>query len=284
MEFFLGQLLFPSISEPLLMMEEVELIGIDADKSEISSARLRLEQLRYRIDGRLSGPSVRIILIQRPVSAIPAMNIFFDGLSAIEIIEHLAPDELEAFPELFRYSSDFLSKATVTTPNSEYNLFLPCGPTRFRHPDHKFEWTRAEFRHWCRSHLVDPNIACHCQFEQIGILPGKGSMSATGGCSQAFTISLQLKKARIPPFIPPADAFTFHFKSKKLADRERSFLISMLKPLVYKKEAVLLSDAVIQLNCLRYSEEFITDAIARSDELDLTMDGKSFYEVCKNFN
>ena len=37
----------------------------------------------------------------------------------------------------------------VTTPNAEYNVrweSLPAG--RFRHPDHRFEWTRAEFAGW----------------------------------------------------------------------------------------------------------------------------------------
>ena len=39
----------------------------------------------------------------------------------------------------------------VTTPNSEYNVRfegLPAG--RFRHRDHRFEWTRAEFERWAR--------------------------------------------------------------------------------------------------------------------------------------
>jgi hypothetical protein len=37
----------------------------------------------------------------------------------------------------------------VTTPNREYNVrweSLPAG--KFRHRDHRFEWTRAEFEAW----------------------------------------------------------------------------------------------------------------------------------------
>lgn len=37
----------------------------------------------------------------------------------------------------------------MTTPNAEYNVrweTLPAG--QFRHPDHRFEWTRAEFQAW----------------------------------------------------------------------------------------------------------------------------------------
>jgi len=37
----------------------------------------------------------------------------------------------------------------ITTPNREYNgkwETLPAG--KFRHRDHRFEWTRAEFQEW----------------------------------------------------------------------------------------------------------------------------------------
>ena len=37
----------------------------------------------------------------------------------------------------------------VTTPNSEYNVrFGSLAPDTFRHHDHRFEWTRTEFRAW----------------------------------------------------------------------------------------------------------------------------------------
>ena len=39
----------------------------------------------------------------------------------------------------------------VTTPNSEYNVLYPSlAAGRFRHPDHRFEWTRAEFAKWAQ--------------------------------------------------------------------------------------------------------------------------------------
>jgi hypothetical protein len=40
----------------------------------------------------------------------------------------------------------------VTTPNCEYNrrfATLPAGA--FRHKDHRFEWTRAEFGDWAET-------------------------------------------------------------------------------------------------------------------------------------
>ncbi len=35
----------------------------------------------------------------------------------------------------------------VTTPNAEFNVLFP-GFSGFRHPDHRFEWTRREFQAW----------------------------------------------------------------------------------------------------------------------------------------
>jgi hypothetical protein len=37
----------------------------------------------------------------------------------------------------------------ITTPNREYNVLFENMPEgRLRHPDHRFEWTRDEFRAW----------------------------------------------------------------------------------------------------------------------------------------
>jgi hypothetical protein len=37
----------------------------------------------------------------------------------------------------------------VTTPNAEHNVRFPSLPAgSMRHRDHRFEWTRAQFRAW----------------------------------------------------------------------------------------------------------------------------------------
>ena len=38
--------------------------------------------------------------------------------------------------------------AIITTPNVEFNVLFPNLKQGFRHYDHKFEWTRAEFQEW----------------------------------------------------------------------------------------------------------------------------------------
>jgi hypothetical protein len=56
---------------------------------------------------------------------------------------------LSAFERaLFEYARP--GCVVITTPNAEYNVrfqTLPAG--ELRHPDHRFEWTRSQFRIWC---------------------------------------------------------------------------------------------------------------------------------------
>ena len=66
----------------------------------------------------------------------------------VEVIEHLEPDRLNRVAaNLFQRLKP--QTLILTTPNREYNAVwesLPAG--KFRHPDHRFEWTRAEFEQW----------------------------------------------------------------------------------------------------------------------------------------
>jgi hypothetical protein len=66
----------------------------------------------------------------------------------IEVIEHLDPPRLSAFERvLFEFARP--KTVVLTTPNREYNSMwesLPAG--QFRDADHRFEWTRDEFRNW----------------------------------------------------------------------------------------------------------------------------------------
>jgi len=38
--------------------------------------------------------------------------------------------------------------AVFTTPNCEFNVMFNMSIHEFRHNDHKFEWTRDQFRQW----------------------------------------------------------------------------------------------------------------------------------------
>ena len=72
----------------------------------------------------------------------------FAAAAVVEVIEHLDPPRLSAFE---RAVFEFAKPRTVvlTTPNREYNVtWENVGTGKLRHPDHRFEWTRQEFRDW----------------------------------------------------------------------------------------------------------------------------------------
>jgi 3' terminal RNA ribose 2'-O-methyltransferase Hen1 len=75
----------------------------------------------------------------------------YDAAAVVEVIEHLDEPRLKAFERvLFEFAAP--RGVVLTTPNAEYNVrfeTLPAGT--FRHRDHQFEWTRAEFEGWAGS-------------------------------------------------------------------------------------------------------------------------------------
>jgi|GEM_PF-37713 len=111
-----------------------EVVGVEVSLDELAEAEARLApggrgrllhgSLAYR-DTRLAG---------------------FDAAALVEVIEHLEPPQLAAL-EGAVWETARPARVVVTTPNAEYNALFE-NPTRRRHPDHRFEWTRAEFREW----------------------------------------------------------------------------------------------------------------------------------------
>lgn len=64
----------------------------------------------------------------------------------VEVIEHLDPPRLHALEQNV-FGSAQPKTVVVTTPNAEYNRLWES-LEGMRHPDHRFEWTRAEFGAW----------------------------------------------------------------------------------------------------------------------------------------
>ena len=120
-----------------------EIVGMDVSYRalEIASNRLRLERMPER-------QRQRIRLVHGSLMYRDSRLTGYDAASVVEVIEHLDPPRLAAFE---RVLFEFARPATIalTTPNAEYNVrwaTLPAG--RFRHRDHRFEWTRAELATW----------------------------------------------------------------------------------------------------------------------------------------
>ena len=72
----------------------------------------------------------------------------FDAACLVEVIEHIDPPRLSALEQSL-FGTAQPRHIIVTTPNREYNaLFENMAPDKLRHGDHRFEWTRPEFREW----------------------------------------------------------------------------------------------------------------------------------------
>jgi hypothetical protein len=65
----------------------------------------------------------------------------------MEVVEHVDPPRLPALAAAV-FGAARPSTVVVTTPNVEYNAHYDLEPGRLRHHDHRFEWTRAQFRDW----------------------------------------------------------------------------------------------------------------------------------------
>jgi 3' terminal RNA ribose 2'-O-methyltransferase Hen1 len=120
-----------------------EIVGIDVSPRalEKASGRLRLESLAPR-------KHARIKLLQGSLMYRDARLSGFDAAAVVEVIEHLDPPRLAAFERVL-FEQARPANVVMTTPNREYNSkfeTLPVGS--FRHRDHRFEWTRAEFQEW----------------------------------------------------------------------------------------------------------------------------------------
>ena len=124
-----------------------------------ASERLRLEELSPKFRERFD-------LFQSSLVYRDARFEGFDGVAVVEVIEHLDPHRLDHFAEiLFSHSSPKV--AVVTTPNADYNVkFERLTGGKFRHPDHRFEWTRQEFQTWAKD--VAKRYDYTVQFEDVG--------------------------------------------------------------------------------------------------------------------
>ncbi len=117
--------------------------GMDLSSRALAVATERLEHIlppARRLD-RLSLLQGSLIYRDRRLEG-------YDAATLVEVIEHLDPSRLAALERVvFREARP--GSVIVTTPNREYNvLFETLQPGRLRHPDHRFEWTRAEFEEW----------------------------------------------------------------------------------------------------------------------------------------
>lgn len=117
-----------------------EIVGVDIDPGELRKARDALAPL-----GLPDGDRVRLVQgdLLRPDRGLAG----FDAAALVETIEHVEPARLSAL-EHGVFAVLRPGVVVVTTPNADYNPLYGRPDGRFRHPDHRFEWSRAQMRQW----------------------------------------------------------------------------------------------------------------------------------------
>ena len=116
------------------------IVGVDSDAGAIAAARLRFAAMTPS-----QGPE--IVLHARSLAERADQLIGYDVAVLLEVIEHVDPSQLFTVEHAV-FGVMRPDHVIVTTPNSEYNTLLGVPGTRFRHPDHRFEWDRARFAKW----------------------------------------------------------------------------------------------------------------------------------------
>jgi 3' terminal RNA ribose 2'-O-methyltransferase Hen1 len=116
------------------------LAGMDVSHLALKRARDRL-----KLDQAGDYARERLTLFQGSLIYRDARLEGYEAATVLEVVEHLDPPRLAAFERvLFEFARPPL--VVLTTPNRDYNeKYQLDGP---RHPDHRFEWSRDEFRLW----------------------------------------------------------------------------------------------------------------------------------------
>ncbi|MGD6742646.1 3' terminal RNA ribose 2'-O-methyltransferase Hen1 [Streptomyces sp. BH106] len=131
------------VQELLKDVRFTEIVGVDVSMRAltVASRRLRLERMGER-------QASRVQLMQGSLAYTDKRLKGYDAAVLSEVVEHLDLPRLPAL-EYAVFGAARPRAVVVTTPNVEYNVrweSLPEGHAR--HGDHRFEWTRAEFRDW----------------------------------------------------------------------------------------------------------------------------------------
>ena len=138
-----------------------KIVGMD-----VSYRALEMAQNRLNLDRLPAKQRERITLIHGALTYRDKRLEGYDAAAVVEVIEHLDPPRLAAFERvLFEFARP--STVVITTPNAEYNVkfeTLPAG--KFRHKDHRFEWTREEFQVW--AHKVAEQFNYSVRFLSVG--------------------------------------------------------------------------------------------------------------------
>ena len=120
-----------------------KVIGVDQDEAKLVAAN---STMSARPDSERRKVTLSSVYTPNILSHAEAVTV-------VEVIEHS-----EDTRWLHRIAEDGPHLIVVTTPNKDFNPLIPKArltPNGLRNPDHKFEFTRAEFSDWAHAFVDD---------------------------------------------------------------------------------------------------------------------------------
>ena len=134
-----GALLGQLLADPAFSL----VIGADVSARALETAARRLH-----LDRMPDHQRERLTLIQSSLTYRDARLAGLDSIVLMEVVEHLDPSRLPAL-ERTVFGDAAPRSVVITTPNVEHNVrYENLTAGSLRHRDHRFEWTRQEFRDW----------------------------------------------------------------------------------------------------------------------------------------
>jgi 3' terminal RNA ribose 2'-O-methyltransferase Hen1 len=138
-----------------------ELIATDVSARALIRAKRRLHY-----DDLPDRQRDRLQFLQSSVTYSDERLAGLDAVVLMEVVEHIDPPRLPALAHSV-FAAARPAAVVMTTPNREYNSRFPSLPAgTFRHPDHRFEWTRTEFEAWSREIAARYNYTV--EFRPVG--------------------------------------------------------------------------------------------------------------------
>lgn len=282
------------------------IVGIDFDNYVLDNAKEFLQPFSVEFVRKRENP-LELHLFKGDISIFPQNLIdnylnygSLDCVSLVEVIEHMYPDCLAKTVDVV-FGMLRPRIVVMTTPNAEFNVIfekknesdsLGSVPTKkFRHYDHKFEWTRNEFQQWCLQIMEKYKDTYEkCLFDGVGLAPA--NYTHVGMCSQVAIFfhknltdmnnnddkknevnQLSILKAHIKR-LEEAKSLANHvepfFGEKILFDNDYKLIESIQYPFQIKTESDLEEDVANAISWLIYfviaPKTYQNDAIKLSEE------------------
>lgn len=166
-DFGCGELRFFKVLKTMEQLDSIICIDIDEEK-----LKLHGEKANPAFNGIVEymKKPLKVDIYHGDIGQIDSCIKNSDAIICIEVIEHLFPNELDNLPyTIFGFAKPKL--VVITTPNVEFNIVF-SKKNKMRHEDHKFEWTRVQFRDWA-SNIIQRYPDYAVEFQDI-VVPPKG--------------------------------------------------------------------------------------------------------------